>query len=469
MTTPRAAIYLRISLDQTGEGLAVERQREDCEALALARGWRVVETYTDNSVSASKRAVRRPAYDRMVADFKDGKFDALICYDLDRLTRQPRQLEDWIEAAEERGLWLVTANGDADLATDGGRMYARVKLSVARAEVERKSKRQIRAAEQRADRGKIPGGVRLTGYKVDGTLDADEAPVIREVFDRFAAGESLKGLATYLAVSGIPTRSGREWHPSSVRTMLTNPRFAGRAVRGIRKGTTPSGRTRYERTTTGKLGEWDPIVSEAVFDAVQARLNDPRRVTNRVGTDRKYLGSGLFLCGVCGGPVRTNGTRYWCPEGGHITRNLAPIDDLVTEVIRARLALPDVAALVAPRNDAGLKAADVESRELRARLETIEADYDAGHIDGARFAVATEKVRAELRRVESERATALLGGAAGGLLGSADPVGAFDRASLAARRALTDALVTVRIMPARQGVKGFDPESVVIDWRHSQT
>jgi DNA invertase Pin-like site-specific DNA recombinase len=84
----------------------------------------VVETYIDQSKSATDRTKKRPAYDRMVADYLDGAFDAIICYDLDRLTRQPRQLEDWIDAAELRGLALVTANGDADLSTDGGRMYA---------------------------------------------------------------------------------------------------------------------------------------------------------------------------------------------------------------------------------------------------------------------------------------------------------------------------------------------------------
>ncbi|WP_267888213.1 recombinase family protein [Mycobacterium ostraviense] len=49
-------------------------------------------------------------------------FDALVVWDLDRLTSQPRQLEDWIDAAEGRGLALITTNGEADLTTDGGRM-----------------------------------------------------------------------------------------------------------------------------------------------------------------------------------------------------------------------------------------------------------------------------------------------------------------------------------------------------------
>lgn len=120
-TPRRAAIYLRISQDREMDGLAIDRQREQCEALAQFKRWDVVETYVDQSKSATDRTKNRPDYDRMVTDYKAGAFDAIICYDLDRLTRQPRQLEDWIDAAELRGLALVTASGDADLSTDGGR------------------------------------------------------------------------------------------------------------------------------------------------------------------------------------------------------------------------------------------------------------------------------------------------------------------------------------------------------------
>ena len=139
----------------------------------------MVETYVDNSISASKSGVRRPGYDRLVDDYQVGRFGAVVCWDLDRLTRQPRQLEDWIDAAEQRGLLLATANGEADLSTDGGRLFARIKASVARAEVERKSARQKRAAAQRAELGRVPRGIRLTGYTPDGTVVASEALVVR--------------------------------------------------------------------------------------------------------------------------------------------------------------------------------------------------------------------------------------------------------------------------------------------------
>jgi site-specific DNA recombinase len=447
-----AAVYLRISLDSTGEHLAVDRQREDCRRIATERGWTITQEYIDNSISASKRATKRPAYDRMVADHAAGRFGALVCWDLDRLTRQPRQLEDWIDAAEDHGLLLTTANGEADLSTDGGRLFARIKASVARAEVERKSARQKRAAAQRADLGKPPSGARLRGYTDEGKVLADEAIVVRSIFTRFIAGDSLRGITIWLTEQGVPTRYGKPWSPTAVRSILTNPRYAGRAV--------------YRAKVTGKAGQWEAIVDEATFDGVQAKLSDPRRITNRVGTDRKHLGSGIYLCGVCSGPLRSHGRGgYHCPAG-HITRMAERIDALVNGVIRARLARPDLADLLTPPNTDAAKALTVQIKGLRARLATIEADYDADLIDGRRYAVATEKVNAELTRAETTRARTAGGEGLGSVLTSPDPAAAFTSAPLGTQRAVLAALVTVTLLPAPRGHK-FDPETVRIECRQS--
>ena len=156
------------------DGLAIDRQRGDCIAEAERRNWHIDLDrllYVDQSISATDRSVSRPDYDRLVADFSAGRWDALVCWDLDRLTRQPRQLEDWIDLAEDRGLRIVTANGEADLGTDAGRLFARVKAAVARSEVERKSARQSAAQAQRAAQGRAPKGVRPLGYTEKVTLN----------------------------------------------------------------------------------------------------------------------------------------------------------------------------------------------------------------------------------------------------------------------------------------------------------
>jgi site-specific DNA recombinase len=451
MDTKRAAIYLRISLDAAGDGLAVDRQRQDCEAIAKNRGWTVTETYTDNSVSASKRNVQRPDYDRMVRAFHAGEFDALICYDLDRLTRQPRQLEDWIDAAEIHRLILVTANGEADLTTDGGRMYARIKASVARAEVERKSARQIRAAQQRADLGAVPKGMRLTGYRTDGTILPSEAEIVREMFGAFAAGKSLHSIATDLNNRGVSTRKGKSFYPTTIRIMLNNPRYAGRAS--------------YKGVPTGKAGQWLPLVDEAIFDSVQAILKDPRRTKTSLGTDRKHLGSGLYLCGICGHSMQSNGPSYWCRVKGHISRAMVPIDEMVMSLVRARLAAPDFASLLVRQDDAAGKRLDDEAAILRARLATIENDYDAGVIDGRRYAVASEKVRADLAAKETARVRSAAGFTLDLVAGASDRPGAFDAAPLGVQRVLIDALMTVTLHRGKVGITKFDPDSVAIEWR----
>ncbi|ABL80607.1 MULTISPECIES: recombinase family protein [unclassified Nocardioides] len=453
--TTRCALYLRVSLDRTGDHLAVDRQREDCLEIARLRGWTVVGEYVDNSISASNAAKVRPGYERLVSDFDAGAFDALVCWDLDRLTRQPRQLEDWIDAAEERGLRLVTANGEADLGTDGGRMFARVKAAVARSEVERKSARQTRALRQRAERGRLPAGVRLTGYATDGTVDEVEASVVREMFERFLVGDSLKAIAADLERRGIVTRSGRPWNPSSVRTVLLNPRYAGLSV--------------YKGAPVVKDGErvpgaWEPIVTEATYDAVRARLADPARKSNRKGTHRRHLGSGLFLCGECDKPMRTHNSRYRCPDA-HLMRSRGQVDDFVLRVVRARLARPDLRDLLASSNDDESASLTAEIEDQRRRLAAIEHDYDEGHIDGRRYAEASGKARARLDAAQARRTALTAGSAASGILDAPDPVAAFDSASLGARRTVIDALLSVRLMRAPVGSRTFNPDSVHIEWR----
>jgi DNA invertase Pin-like site-specific DNA recombinase len=450
--TVRCAIYLRQSLDATGEQLAVQRQRADCRRIAEQRGWTVVDEYVDNSISASDKHKRRPAYDQLVEAYMAGDFDAIVCWDLDRLTRQPRQLEDWIEAAEDRGLLLVTANGEADLTTDNGRLFARIKASVARSEVDRKSARQRAAGLQRSERGRPPLGVRLTGYTVAGELVPDEARTVERMFERFAAGDSLRSIAAWLTDIGVETRHGKAWNPSSVRAMLTNVRYAGRAV--------------YQGEPTGKLGSWPPIVSAEVFEYVQSILTDPRRRTQQ-GTDRKHLGAGLYECAECvAGEVTTkviswSGDRYRCPNGC-LSRSREPVDKFVLAVVRGRLAKPDVAKLIEPHDSAEAKRLAARAKTLDTRLKIVENDYDEGNIDGRRFKVASDKIQAEI--VEVQRAQARLSGNRGAesVFLAADPVSAFDGSPLMIRRKVIDAICTVALTAAPRGRKSFDPDTVLI-------
>lgn len=376
------------------DGLAIERQREDCERLAEREGWTIVETYIDQSKSATDATKSRPDYDRMVADYEAGAFDAIVCWDLDRLTRQPRQMEDWVDAARFRGLLLKSVSGDVDLTNENGLLIAGIKIQVARAEVVRKSKRQSRAQRQRAAMGRAPKGMRPLGYATNGDVIEKEAAAVRAIYALFIKTENpeslrslaraLSGTAVIEGIDALPKHThtvsvereaarklraeeenrryeAREpkpdgaWSPSTVLGILRNPRYAGMSTYTPKEFQKDGNRRRTWRAQILRddagdpiRGQWESIVDDETWWKVQEILDDKKRVTNTSGsTKRKRLGSGLYRCGLtdpdsgqpCGKKVTGAPRGYTCP--GHMVRSGPAIDDFVTGIISGRLSESD--------------------------------------------------------------------------------------------------------------------------------
>lgn len=206
MSTPQAAaVYARISLDQEGEGLGVKRQVEDCEALAASLGWTVAEVYTDNDASAFS-GKKRPAYGRMMADIAEGHRDGVVIYHPDRLSRRPIEVEQFLETLQSASVNQVrfVASGGLDIGNGDGLMMLRVLGAVAAHESASKSRRIKRKNDERAAAG-LPNvsGNRPFGYEADWiTVVEDEAAALREVVERFLAGESQRSLCSWLDDQG---------------------------------------------------------------------------------------------------------------------------------------------------------------------------------------------------------------------------------------------------------------------------
>jgi DNA invertase Pin-like site-specific DNA recombinase len=139
----KAACYARISSDRDGTRLGVNRQLEDCKRICAERGWKPVE-YIDNDMTAADPKVVRPQYLRMLEAVKNGDLVAVVAWDLDRLTRQPIELEEFLRIADGAGLrHLVTVHDDVDPVAQDGLLVARIKAAVASEEV-RKAKERLR-------------------------------------------------------------------------------------------------------------------------------------------------------------------------------------------------------------------------------------------------------------------------------------------------------------------------------------
>jgi len=129
----------------------------------------------------------RPAYRRMLDDLGGGFLDAVVVWDLDRLHRQPRELEEFFDLCKAAGVSrLASVSGDVDLSTHDGQFLARILGAVAKKESDDKSRRIRRKHEELAQAGKFAGGgTRPYGYEADKrSVRESEALVIRECFSK---------------------------------------------------------------------------------------------------------------------------------------------------------------------------------------------------------------------------------------------------------------------------------------------
>jgi site-specific DNA recombinase len=158
--------------------------------------------------------------------------DAVLIYHVDRLTRRPIELEQFLDVltAAKVGKVGFVAGGDLDVGNGDGLMVLRMLLAVAANESSTKSRRVKRKMLQNAEAGLPHGGYqRPFGYDHDKvTVRPDEAQVVRTVAERFLAGESLRSLAVWLDEQGVATVSGKPWRTPTLRSMLASGR-RGRA------------------------------------------------------------------------------------------------------------------------------------------------------------------------------------------------------------------------------------------------
>jgi site-specific DNA recombinase len=451
--TTRAAIYVRISSDPAGLRLGVTRQLSECRKKAKAMGWDVTGVFEDNDVSASTAKVR-PAYQRMLSDLEAGHLDAVIVWDIDRLTRRPIEIEHFIDLADRKGIALASVGGDVDLATDNGRLFARIKGAVARAEVERKSARQKLANTQRAEAGRPHVGRRAFGYSSDGMAIVEtEARHIRWAAERLLAGGSIRGIVAELGTRGARTTAGGPWRPTEFRRMLANPRYA--ALRS------------HNGQVVGPA-VWTAILDQDTSNAVRAVLTDPAR--RRAGRPRRYLLSGLARCAVCGlrcyGTTEKRGPLYYCESRRHIARRAEDIEDLVNETIVAFLSRPDAAAALA-RPDKSDKAADLrtEERGLRARLDGLAEAFAAGDIDAQQLSAGSKRLRARLSVVGTELATLARTPVLSAILTATDVRATWEALDIDTAREIIGALLTVTLHSPGRGARHFDPDTVSIVWK----
>lgn len=447
-----ACIYTRLSDAPDGSTEKVERQEADARQVAARLGWTVGEVYVDNSRSAWRRDVIRKDWERMLLDLRGGRWDAVVVYHGDRLVRQPHDLERLLTIADERHLALASVSGTRDLSSPDDRFILRIEAAQACRESDNISRRTRRGNLAAAKKG-LPrqGRRRAYGWTADGTgLIPAEAAELRAWTRTLLAGGSLTGLVRDLRDRQVPAASGGAWTETTVRDMLLNPRIAGLACyRGEIVG--PSARP--------------AVLPEDTWRALTAVFS--QRAAGPGSRSRRFLLSGLALCGSCGGALyaqmqgrEEHGRHVYlcrndgCP-GPKVARDQRQLDRYVVSVAIGMLAAIQPGTPGDPAAELKLDLAG-----LTRRLEELEAEFSAATGRAASMLIrATSDLERQADAVRARiAATGHRPSRAAGPVSQAQ----WDALPLDRRRSIVADLLTVTVLPSGGGRGGFRPDRVRI-------
>jgi site-specific DNA recombinase len=294
----KIAIYIRVSTTmQVEDGFSIEAQRTRLTSFAESQDWEIYDLYVDDGYSA--KDMNRPEMKRMMQDMEDKKFEVILVYKLDRLTRSVADLHALLKKFDVHGVKFKSATEIFETTTAMGRFF--ITLVGAMAEWERGtiSERVRFGVEQMVAEGRRPGGVLPYGYTQDAQLIPEEAEIIREARELYMSGLGYKSVAMKLNKAG-KYRRGQEWTDATVAYTLENPYYKG----VIRIGSkTPEGNyVNSNRDDRVKCiygqGSHPTVFTPEEYDETKSFMQ--RKSNGGYSRIQDYWFSGVLRCGRCG-------------------------------------------------------------------------------------------------------------------------------------------------------------------------
>lgn len=498
----------REEIDLTDEGIprSLDDQIGRMRDRAAELGWDVYKVIKNPRLSAYKRRkitlpdgrreyrVWRPDLREALADLWAGRANAMVCLDLDRAFRDPKDFQDLADVVEYSGHGIMVESCTNSLHMEKGydNFDAEIRVLVANKASRDTARRVAASRERKAKAGQYGGGRRPFGFcsgpprlpdgadpaeyvcawhggrtcKAGITIIQSEADVIADCSARLLNGVSLRALAAELREKQVPSVTGAQWSAETLREVLLRARNAGQL---IYKG----------KVVDGVAAPWEPIVRPEVFKAVTMLLTDKTR-RKGPGAAPRWQGSGIYRCGVCTPPgsdtdkpmtcqVTLGGRapRYRCKDHNHLTRNAGHVDDWVFVHIAYWLTHPRNYELLAPPPP------EVDAPALRAERAAV-AEMMKRYAEQEmlqqrtpeQVTAATKAGLARIAEIDELLNATVTDDPLAEVVNAADPVAVWTKLPLASRRALIDRLCTVTILPAGRKGKGFDRSTVRIEAKH---
>ena len=317
--------YVRVSTEEQAQVVegSLDSQRHRIKAYvdfrnSQDRGWgKLIDFYVDDGYSA--KDTKRPQYQRMMRDIRQGKVDLILVADLSRLSRNIADFCDLLKDLEKFKAKFLSIKEQFDSSTPAGEMMLFNMINLAQFERKQTSERVSLNFNDRAQKGLKNGGAYVLGYDPNPEnpgrplVNEDEAVWVRKAFHIYLEKGSTRATVEELNRLGIPRkRSSRKnnrfvneqvWTYSAIKHVLRNRAYIGERTINLEfKDEDPKTLKSYQRYQVLKAA-WEPIVDTKVFNSVQLLLDDAKQLHREKldkAEQRVFLLSGVIRCGECG-------------------------------------------------------------------------------------------------------------------------------------------------------------------------
>lgn len=293
------ACYVRVSTQEQTENYSIGEQISRLKAYCKAKDLKIYDTYIDNGYSGSN--INRPAIKKMIKDLKQNKFNIILVYKLDRLSRSQKDTLYLIEDIFlKNNIEFMSITENIDTSNPYGRAMIGILSAFAQLEREQIKERMLMGRYARAKEGKFHGGKYIPigyDYKNGELIINDyEAEQVRKIFEMHLKGYSIHSIQKYMKEHYTNKYSNWNSHISILNCLKNN---------------VYTGKIKFENEVF--TGSHKPIITEKDFLKTQQYLckNSPK---NHFKASQML--SGLLICGNCSSRYYCNHGKYTCYSVG---------------------------------------------------------------------------------------------------------------------------------------------------------
>lgn len=293
----------------------LSRHRRELMTIARREGYNVVDIFEE--VASGEFLTEREQATEMLRKVALGYYDAVLCVDVERLSRGGKQDEYRIETAfKQSGTILITSDEVFDFSEESQELNIDLKMMLSRID-HKKIKKRLHAGRLRStSEGKEMSTKPPYGYHKDKNLKLviyePEAKVVRKIYQWSLDGVGRVKIADMLNDQGIPSPSGKgEWGHASIRRILKSEKYKGDMFFGKKQSIKSEGSgyvkkaRRDEKKFVYKEDAHEPIISREDWEAVQEGMKGRR--TN-INPNKKLVNpfASLIKCKKCGHTLLAN-------------------------------------------------------------------------------------------------------------------------------------------------------------------